>query len=118
MQNVDGKIIIETEINTKKFDKQIDYLDKKANKIEQELKEPKKYDVDTTEAEAKLEKIKNKIQNLNDKSVKEGLKSLENIQFSPKSISNLSNFKVKMLRNNKRKLTMNYLKDLKKELNR
>lgn len=94
MQNVDGKIVIGTEIDTKKFDKQIDYLDKKANKIEQELKEPKKYNVDTTEAEAKLEKIKNKIQNLNDKSVKEGLKSLENIQFSPKSISNLSNFKV------------------------
>lgn len=94
MNDADGKIIIATEIDTKSFDAQINYLDEKARKLEEKLNEPKKYNIDTAETEADLEKIKNQIVDLEKKSVSEGLKSVKNIEFNPKSIANISNFKV------------------------
>lgn len=89
MNNPDGKIIIETEINTTKFDKQIGYLDEKSRKLEVEIEKQKKVNVDTSEAEAELEKIRNKINSLSDKSIKVGLEAVSNIEFSSETIKNL-----------------------------
>lgn len=89
-----GKIVIETQIDTKKFDKQIDEIDKKSQILENEISKKKKMNIDTTEAEAQLEKLKNKFIELNEKSLAEGLKSVRNIEFDPTLISKLSNAKV------------------------
>lgn len=91
MNNVDGKIIIETEINTTKFDKQIHELENKSRKLEREIEEKKKINVDTSQAEADLEKIRNKINSLSDKSVKVGLENVKDIEFSSSTIKNLRN---------------------------
>ena len=89
-----GKVIIGCELETKTFDAQIENLDEKARILEKEISDPKKYEINVTEASAKLEKIKNQIVDLNKKSVLEGLKSIKNIEFNPKTIANISNFKV------------------------
>lgn len=92
----DGKIVIGTEIDYRKFDKQIDELDKKASVLETKISDPKKYNIDTTKAEADLEKIKNKIEVLNKKSLEVGLKNVSNIEFNPDRIKNFSNGKLQM----------------------
>lgn len=91
MNNVDGKVVIGTEINTTKFDKQIHELENKSRKLEREIEEKKKINVDTSQAEADLEKIRNKINSLSDKSVKVGLESVKDIEFSSSSVKNLQN---------------------------
>ena len=60
----DGYITIETKLDTKSFDKQIESLVIKANELEDMLKEPKKLGLsskDIKETEVELEKTKNKI---------------------------------------------------------
>jgi hypothetical protein len=92
----DGKIVIGTEIDYRKFDKQIDELDKKASVLETKISDPKKYNIDITKAEADLEKIKNKIEVLNKKSLEVGLKNVSNIEFNPDRIKKFSNGKLQM----------------------
>lgn len=89
-----GKVTIEAQLETKKFDKQIDALEEKSIKLEKELKEPQKYNLDTRQAQANLEKIRNQITDLNNKSFKQGLNKITNIEFNPASIKNLNNAKV------------------------
>ena len=91
---MNGKVVIGCELETKTFDAQIDYLDEKARNLEKKINDPKKYKIDVTETSAKLEKIRNQIVDLEKKSVFEGLKSIKNIEFNPKTIANISNFKV------------------------
>ena len=89
-----GKVTIEAQLETKKFDKQIDALEEKSLKLEKELKEPQKYNLDTRQAQANLEKIRNQITDLNNKSFKQGLSKITNIELNPASIKNLNNAKV------------------------
>ena len=89
-----GKVTIEAQLETKKFDKQIDALEEKSLKLEKELKEPQKYNLDTRQAQANLEKIRNQITDLNNKSFKQGLSKITNIEFNPTSIKKLNNAKV------------------------
>lgn len=89
-----GKVTIEAQLETKKFDKQIDALEEKSLKLEKELKEPQKYNLDTRQAQANLEKIRNQITDLNNKSFKQGLSKITNIEFNPASIKKLNNAKV------------------------
>lgn len=58
--NYDGKLVIGTEIDTKKFDKQLEEVDEKSRKLEQKIKKDKEVGIDTTKAEAELENLKNK----------------------------------------------------------
>lgn len=93
---VDAKLVIGTEIDYRKFDKQIDELDKKASVLETKISDPKKYNIDITKAEADLEKIKNKMEVLNKKSLEVGLKNVSNIEFNPDRIKKFSNGKLQM----------------------
>lgn len=58
--NYDGKLVIGTEIDTKKFDKQLEEVDEKSRKLEQKIKKDKEVRIDTTKAETELENLKNK----------------------------------------------------------
>lgn len=63
-----GKIVIKTEIDTQKFDKQIAYLRKKTYQIEAQMEEqlqnPKEFVIDITKAKSDLEKISNQMTSL------------------------------------------------------
>lgn len=96
MNNADGKIRIVTELDTKSFDKQIEDLDNKARKLESEIQKKQKMNIDTSSAEAKLEKIQNQITDLNKKTFLQGLGSVKNIEFDPTAISKLSSTKVQI----------------------
>jgi hypothetical protein len=72
---VDGWITIGTKLDTKTFDKQILALERKANDIEDMLENPKKFGLssrDVEELEVELEKIKNKLVQLNKEKDKVG----------------------------------------------
>lgn len=91
-----GKVTIEAQLETKEFDKQIDALEEKSIKLEKKLKEPQKYNLDIKQAQANLEKIRNQITDLNNKSFKQGLSKITNIELNPASIKNLNNAKVQL----------------------
>lgn len=91
-----GKVVIETILETKKFDKQIDEVDKQVQELERKLSEEKSINADTTQIEAQLERLKNKFADLSNKSFQAGLSQIKNIEFNPQTISNLNNAKVQL----------------------
>lgn len=99
-----GKLVIGTEINTKKFDAQIKALERKANDVKATLKmaEEDKTLFSTTEIEemeAETEKLDNQIENLKNKSKKtsdnfskgfdKGIKSLKRFALSLFSVGSI-----------------------------
>lgn len=85
---MDGWITIGTKIDTSQFDKQINYLDKKATDLTKEIQKNKKLNIDTSKAEASLEKVQNQIESLQRKQLKISLGAVKNIEFNTEPFEN------------------------------
>lgn len=79
----------EATLVSKEFGKQIDEVDEKARMLGNMILQNKKMNIDTTEAEAKLERLNNRMADLKNRDFKQGLMSVKNIEFDPSVISNL-----------------------------
>ena len=81
---MDGYVVIGTELNTKKFDAQIDYIEGQLQEIEYKLKQADMgFEVgDTQKLEAQYEKLVNQLENLRKKQADINKVDLSNIQKS------------------------------------
>lgn len=96
MNDYDGKLVIGTVLDTKKFDKQIEATQKRLDDL--------KADIDTSglkegshellQLELQAEKLENKLKRLEITDFKQSLNQVKNIEFNPQSINNIPKIKL------------------------
>lgn len=96
MNNYDGKLVIGTILETKKFDKQIEETQKQLNDL--------KADIDTSglkdgshellQLELQAEKLENKLKKLQITDFRQSLNQVKNIEFSPQTFGSMPNVKL------------------------
>lgn len=99
MNNVDGKVIIDTSLNTKKFEKQIEKTEEELKHLEHLYDSALKSKGQFKESEeairnlgVEIEKTANKLSHLKDSDLKQFSNSIKNIEFNPQTISNIEQF--------------------------
>lgn len=99
MNNVDGKVIIDTFLNTKKFEKQIEKTEEELKYLEHLYDSALKSKGQSKESEeairnlgVEIEKTANKLSHLKDSDLKQFSNSIKNIEFNPQTISSIGQF--------------------------
>ena len=95
MNNADGKVIIDTSLNTKKFEKQIEKTEEELKHLEHLYDSALKSKGQFKESEeairnlgVEIEKTANKLSHLKDSNLKQFSNSIKNIEFNPQKSLN------------------------------